>query len=184
MLLNVTHATVTVRYPADPQQTYNTLTATPGGRGRGESEWLETEMKTFKLRFSAALIRSLSEEYQQDLGKRDRELEDEIEKQVFPSYCEKRYLTKDEFLKVCKWKTLRSQWRCKKNKPEFIEEISKIVLKTHSERLQIEILNTLARCCLADSIGVSALRFRGSVSDSRFSGSMVTEHRRTTGLRF
>lgn len=100
-------------------------------------------MNAFKLRFSAGLIRPLAEEYQQDLGDSDRKLEDEIEKDEFPSCRENEYLTKDEFLKVCEWKTPRTKSLCEKNTPEFIEEISKIVLKAQSERLRIEILTLL-----------------------------------------
>jgi len=105
------------------------------------SRW--SSMKTFKLRFSTDLIRSLSDKYGQELSDRERDLTDKIEKQVFPSYSQKKYLKKKEFLDVCKWKTPRSKSRCEKNSPEFIKEISEIVIQTRSERLRIEALTLL-----------------------------------------
>jgi len=100
-------------------------------------------MKPFRLRFPTASIPLLAEKYVQELPDRDRRLEDEIEKRVFPRYLERGHLTKEEFLAVYKWKTPRTKSRCAKNAEEFIKEVSEIVLKTRSERLRIEILTLL-----------------------------------------
>ena len=103
----------------------------------------QVTMKPFRLRFSEAEIPSLAEKYVQELGDPYRQLEDEIEKRVFPSYCRRGHLTKEEFLAVCKWKTPLTKWLCAENAEEFIKEVSEIVLKTRSERLRIEILTLL-----------------------------------------
>jgi len=49
----------------------------------------------------------------------------------------------DDFLKVCRWKTSRSQSRCRKNTPQEVGEITRIALSTNIERLRIEVLRCL-----------------------------------------
>ena len=41
----------------------------------------------------------------------------------------RRYITKEEFLSLCRWKTPRSQARCARNDPDLIEEISSVALR-------------------------------------------------------
>ena len=53
------------------------------------------------------------------------------------------YLAKKEFLTVCRWKTPRSQPRCRKNSPDFIRDVTKCALSTSVERLRIEKLISL-----------------------------------------
>ena len=52
------------------------------------------------------------EQLDAELRQRDRDLTDKITQIVFPSYEGRGYLTKDEFLTVCEWKTPRSRPRC------------------------------------------------------------------------
>ena len=97
-----------------------------------------------KLRFPKSEIRSLASRYEAELGERDRGLTNSITQEVFPSYRSKRYLTKEEFLTVCEWKTPRSKPRCKSNDEAFIKEISALVLTTKSEHLRIQIWTLLS----------------------------------------
>jgi hypothetical protein len=91
-----------------------------------------------KLRFPIHDIKELSRRYVDEMPRRDRELTDTITRTVFPSYEQKGYLTKDEFLKVCAWKTPRSKPRCESNDEASIEEISRLTKTTASERLRIQ----------------------------------------------
>jgi hypothetical protein len=56
---------------------------------------------------------------------------------------QRRFLTKEEFLAVCRWKSPRSQPRCQTNSPSFICEVTKVALSTAEERLRIEVLTLL-----------------------------------------
>jgi hypothetical protein len=55
----------------------------------------------------------------------------------------RRFLTKGEFLAVCRWKSPRSQPRCRTNSPSFIREVTRVALSTTEERLRIEVLTLL-----------------------------------------
>lgn len=68
---------------------------------------------------------------------------DEVLNELSESAKKKGYLTKDEFLKICAWKTPRSKPLCLSNSDELIKEITNIALKTNSEQLSIEILTIL-----------------------------------------
>ncbi len=50
------------------------------------------------------------------------------------------HLTKSEFLRICKWKSPRSQHQCSSNDEELIKEISAIALATANEELRIKSL--------------------------------------------
>jgi hypothetical protein len=102
------------------------------------------EVSQVQLRFPTSSFQELSDRYVADLRPRDRRLTDAITQQVFPSYGQKGYLTKDEFLTVCEWKTPRSKSRCDANDASLIREISSLVRTTKSERLRIQIWTLLA----------------------------------------
>ena len=53
------------------------------------------------------------------------------------------FLTEEEFLAVCQWKSPRSQPRCRTNSPSFIQEVTQGALCTAEERLRIEVLTLL-----------------------------------------
>ena len=67
-----------------------------------------------------------------------------IEEQIVPHVRQTGYLTKPDFLTICRWKTPRSQPRCASNPSEFIEEVSRVALSTVDERLRIEIWTLLS----------------------------------------
>lgn len=66
-----------------------------------------------------------------------------IENEIVPRVKQAGYLTKPDFLTICRWKTPRSQSRCASNLPEFIEAVSRIAFLTPVERLRIEIWTLL-----------------------------------------
>src|SRR5437867_6515385 len=66
--------------------------------------------------------------------------ESEIEDGVAPAARARRYLTRDEFLRLCRWKTPRSQSRCAANDAAFVEEVTRVALSGASEELKIRVL--------------------------------------------
>ncbi len=68
---------------------------------------------------------------------------DDILKDLSLSAKRKKYLSKSEFLEICKWKTPRSQPLCLLNSEDYIKEITHISLTTKSDQLAIEILTLL-----------------------------------------
>src|SRR6187402_888569 len=96
-----------------------------------------------ELRFPTAKIRELSARYVADLGKRDRDLTDAMTQRVFPAYEWRGYLTKEEFLIICAWKSPRSARRCESNEGEFVQTISQVSRTSDCEQLRIQIWTLL-----------------------------------------
>lgn len=71
------------------------------------------------------------------------ELEAQIIDEIAPRVRTQGYITKEDFLKVCEWKTDRSKSRCNKNSEDYIQEITGIALSTKNERARIEVLTLL-----------------------------------------
>lgn len=86
----------------------------------------------FKLRFPESDIEKWFSRY-------DYPADPIIEDEIVPRVKEAGYLTKPDFLTLCRWKTPRSQPRCDSNSEEFIEAVSRVALSTTNERLRIEI---------------------------------------------
>ena len=53
------------------------------------------------------------------------------------------YLRKDDFLRLCEWKSPRAKKRYKSNSEEYIQSVTQVALTTTSERLRIEVLTLL-----------------------------------------
>jgi len=53
------------------------------------------------------------------------------------------HLTRDEFLAIARWKSVRTQPRCAENAAEFVRDVTKIALSTPNEKLAIEVLTLL-----------------------------------------
>jgi len=66
--------------------------------------------------------------------------EAEIEDRVTPAARPRGYLTRDEFLRLCLWKTARSQSRCAANDAEFVQEVTRVALSAANEQLKIGVL--------------------------------------------
>jgi hypothetical protein len=101
-------------------------------------------MTQMRLRFSASRIRELSQGYVADMRLRDKRLTGKITKIVFPSYKRRGYLTRDEFLTVCAWKTPRTKPLCKSNDARLIQEVSSLARTTSCEQLRIQVWTRLA----------------------------------------
>jgi hypothetical protein len=69
--------------------------------------------------------------------------ESEIEDGVAPAARSRGYLTREEFLRLCLWKTPRSQSRCAANEAEFVQEVTRVALSAAHEELKIGILRLL-----------------------------------------
>ena len=93
-------------------------------------------MNRFKLRFPEREVTTWASRYNYTHNPT-------IEDHIVPRVKETGYLTKSDFLTICRWKSPRSQSRCASNSPEFIESISKIALSSSNERLRIEIWTLL-----------------------------------------
>jgi hypothetical protein len=66
--------------------------------------------------------------------------ESEIEDGVAPAARTRGYLTREEFLRLCRWKTPRSQSRCAANEAAFVEEATRVALSATHEELKISVL--------------------------------------------
>ena len=69
--------------------------------------------------------------------------EDSITETVRESVRARGYLTRAEFLRLCHWKTPRSQPRCAQNSASQIREATSIALATNDERAKMYILRSL-----------------------------------------
>jgi len=87
----------------------------------------------FVLQFPSEEIRTWAGRY--DLGM-DRTVEEEIG----PRYRRRGYLTREDFLELCRWKTRRSRSLCARNTDEDVREASRVALETKSERVRIGVL--------------------------------------------
>lgn len=92
-------------------------------------------MHKFKLVFAPKKLKEYADKF-------EYESDDPILK-IGQSAKEKKYLTKDEFIQICAWKTKRSKSKVAKNSEEFIKEITHISFTTQSDQLRIEILTLL-----------------------------------------
>jgi hypothetical protein len=84
----------------------------------------------FQLRFPEADIPTWATRYAYP-GEAD------VENQVAPAAHARRFLMREEFLALCRWKTPRSQSRCARNRSAFIEAVTRISLETEDDELKI-----------------------------------------------
>lgn len=76
-------------------------------------------------------IRYYVDKYRADkAGQFDQIFEDEIKSTL----TERRYITRDELLKIAKWKAARSVGHCKRNSEEEVHELSQISFSASTER--------------------------------------------------
>ncbi len=91
----------------------------------------------FTLRFPVSEIRHWASEYSYP-G------EDLIVQKLGPAARARGYLRKSEFLRLCRWKSPRSQPRCEKNSSVKVREATSIALATKDEQAKMYILRTLS----------------------------------------
>lgn len=91
---------------------------------------------TFRLRFPVSQINYWADRY-------DFVGDSEIESEVATPAREQGYLTRSQFLRICKWKTPRSQKKCKKNDEEMVREATRIAFSTEYDPIKIAVLRSL-----------------------------------------
>jgi hypothetical protein len=90
----------------------------------------------FRLRFPSRQIQVLAQRY--------RYAQDRlVGEKIGPRTRERGYFTRNDFLKLCRWKTSRSQKRCANNSQNVIRETTRIALSNPCERVRISILTIL-----------------------------------------
>ena len=95
------------------------------------------ESRVFRLRFPLSEVSQWAKSYSYP-G------EDKIADELTPRARARGYLTRAEFLALCRWKTPRSQPRCAMNTSAQVREATQIALATEDERAKMYILRSLA----------------------------------------
>jgi len=90
----------------------------------------------FRLRFPASAIEKWAE------GFSDAS-DSVIEKRIAPAARRQGYLTREQFLAIAEWKTVRSRPRCEKNDAGFVKEVTRAALGSKDERFKIQALRLL-----------------------------------------
>lgn len=63
--------------------------------------------------------------------------------EIAPKIQKQKFLTKDDLMFLCRWKSPRILPRANENESEFIEEVTSIALTTKNEKLAIEVLTLM-----------------------------------------
>jgi hypothetical protein len=91
----------------------------------------------FRLRFAESRISYWAEQYSDPAN-------DSALRQVLrPSVLGRGYLTREEFLAVCKWKSQRTKSRCARNDEFTVRTITRAAFAATDESLKIDLLRTL-----------------------------------------
>lgn len=85
-----------------------------------------------KIRFNKTLV--------SEYASRFDSYNDLPERKIAPAVKERGFLTKDEFLFICEWKSPRTKPHCNKNSPEIIQEFTRLALQSSSEEVRIKAL--------------------------------------------
>ncbi|MBI3734083.1 MAG: hypothetical protein HY259_11605 [Chloroflexi bacterium] len=94
-------------------------------------------------RFDRDKVAYFAARYMEIMSAAERLEEEIIVDDVAPRARAAGYFTKEQFLKVCYWKTPRSRPHCEKNSAEYVREVTRIALSTPNEQLRIEALTLL-----------------------------------------
>jgi hypothetical protein len=88
---------------------------------------------SFQLRFDPEAIQEWAKRY-------PAQYDEKLETAIAPHVKARGYFLSDEFIRVCRWKTPRSQSKVASNSPDYIEAVTQTALSTPNERLRIEVL--------------------------------------------
>jgi hypothetical protein len=66
-----------------------------------------------------------------------------IEKDVAPAARRQGYLTREQFLRIAEWKTVRSRPLCQRNEDAYVREVTRAALASTNERFKIHALRLL-----------------------------------------
>jgi hypothetical protein len=102
-----------------------------------------TQLTAFRLRFGHAQIPQLADSYWSEARESEKQLEDKILDTIAPECKARGYVSKDELLEMCRWKSPRTRSHCARNDDDFVRETTGIALSTSCERLRIEVLTLL-----------------------------------------
>ncbi|HYB53891.1 MAG TPA: hypothetical protein VEG84_08495 [Thermoanaerobaculia bacterium] len=93
-------------------------------------------MERFRLRFPARQLERWANRFSDPTG-------DELAREIGLQMKKRGYLTRTEFLDLCRWKTPRSRPHVERNSESFIRAVTRTALSTPDERLRIEVLTLL-----------------------------------------
>jgi len=91
---------------------------------------------SFAVKFDVAHLQMLADAYQYAD-------DHEVEHVIAPAAKQRGHFTKDEFQRLCRWKTARSRSRVASNPAALVEEVTRIALSTPDEELRIRVLTLL-----------------------------------------
>jgi len=92
------------------------------------------QVPRFKLRFQLGRIPAIASRY--DYGDSVAEGIGQVVRPV-------RHYTREQFLELCRWKSVRTQPRCEENDAALVEAVTKVALTTPHDQLRIEVLTLL-----------------------------------------
>jgi len=87
----------------------------------------------FKLLLNRKSLRQWADRY-------PAEYDHDLETVIVPQVKARGYFLQDEFIRLCRWKTPRSQRKVVSNSDDYIEAVTQTALSTPNERLRIEVL--------------------------------------------
>lgn len=96
----------------------------------------KAKIPKLKLQFKSSEIEYWAKKYQYDSKVRIEQIASEVKKQG--------YLTRDQLILICEWKTPRSKRHVLKNSEDYVFELSKFALSAKDERCRIETLTLLS----------------------------------------
>ncbi|MBK8046502.1 MAG: hypothetical protein IPK16_04825 [Anaerolineales bacterium] len=105
---------------------------------------MPTTLPDFRLQFPLADIEQHVYAYWATCSAEDKTRETHIETVIALSMREHRYLTKEDFAKIVRWKSPRSITYAARNDEAFVEAVTHTALTTKHERLRIEVLTLLS----------------------------------------
>ena len=98
---------------------------------------------SFALRFPFSDIGRWEAAYWATCSAEDRAREQEVETQIAPAVQSQGFLTKDDLLSLCRWKSPRAVPQARRNDAEYVRAVTQTALAADSERLRIEVLTLL-----------------------------------------
>ena len=99
----------------------------------------------FQLRFSPSELEKWTKSYNESQHPKNAELEHRILEEIRKAVYKRGYLTRDEFLDVCRWKSHRPKRFHEANSINMVEQVTKIALSSQTcPELKLKILMTLS----------------------------------------
>jgi hypothetical protein len=108
----------------------------PVGARVSESAFVDMSRFPFKLRFPETKIDYWASRY-------SFPSEHRLEKEIAPAARARGYLTRPEFVEMCRWKTPRTQPLVRANSAEVVEAITRAALESQIDQVKIGVLRAL-----------------------------------------